>query len=1491
MDPYLKDLVPPLPTTAQPVIVEEPVTVEETEEKVPTIPAFKKLIFEKDEFDKAVGAMGAQLFAKDLATSFQPITGSSYDELIQGKGSFVEFLLNTPIIPNAEGELEPLKPEERYLTDDQIISIFTNARRGESLDVAGESFLRTLPVGIASSAGFKGGVELGKKVPAVPGGPLGKLLWLGTTGLGGSVIAGMTAEELDEYSGFSTAIFGEERPLTPDMRGAEMAGETLAYFAGFAPIQYMLKKNVYDTLGALTIMENYKGIAAVVANSPKAVSKEVLYAILGKEAVDSLPPKILQRALNSKASKTNFEQGLIKGLWNKWKGRTDLGPRHLRLLASLESGMNVTSSRFTGPSKDIFKRTLQRLRKENPRLAFFSKSDDVPSIVSLAKKELERKLGPAITLDMISALGASYAASLSDPNSPLSRFALEIVGATAPGLAFTTGGPAAISSAKNILKFLDDLVTPSGSKRKQAAWDRDAAMRILAGLKASDEYKAFIQTDGEQEADRFLGVLIKNLIDFPIIKKEALQEGKDVDFMTELLKGELGQGRAQPFAKTLGLIIENVKATQQRLATDAAKGKAGLISEAERTLLAFAAMNSGEFSNKDAVVNAGLVFETIVTEALQQKIHKSLNQLNKTTEKLIKGGIDPARTEIARNTKILLERALKDSINRKNALYGNLKNVQIINFFDAKGNRTNKPLFTSLIKTKEEGGVLPNNAEMREEVVSSIGPAIEALFRIGNRFDRSISGRSAKGSNLNAAETKLQNVSTEFNIKQYDKIVDMMEGTPEEVRRKFVQNMAREPEEVINPNAPTIENVLTIIQTRLGRLLPRNRKEKSELLAAKKYAEALRNLENVRTGNEKLQSEAIASGQPIFEGINASELYEIKTSLQDLLRLSPNNTKAVSGVTKGVIKQLIGGLNKDLEKGNPNSTALALANAYNRGEDNAFVKSFVRNFIAQDVRGADLLSAETALDSMFQGGPSKLMKRMNDLNLVTNLLNNKQFNKQLKLTDQIDFNQVGNKDLKSFSADLETTKSAIFREFLKDIVDVKVDLFGDQKLVVNPTKLEKLKRTPGFKDLLAMFKDVAADLSTVERAQTIVDMKQLDPNNLGKSLFSKAVNALLRDVSGDVPETAMSAVEKAISGSAPVKELDRLLNIVSGKGQDGKLFKRRTFTDVDNNKTFTYPQAAQGLKEQLFTWALEGKLDINAKRFTERLKGKMPNSNKSLLDWMKQAKIGETPDGKPIFMLDDAGEKQINEALKQINDVDELIATGQIEKALFSNPTGMSIASTRMLGATLGQKSQEQLNNLLKKVGLGTTGGGIGGGMVAAREGSQQLVEILLKQPQQYVTNAMARILATPEILGQMLRQVKSKEDGIRKAGILSNFLFEGLPKQFFKNRPYFIKLLSDQELQELSLPSTPPSTYESDEFTAPEEVVIEKEPVDTPVDTSQYLPSPLFRPDVQGPAAEPAAAPSVASGPVDRQRYAAMFPNDFASSLIRSQGGIGSLG
>lgn len=122
----------------------------------------------------------------------------------------------------------------------------------------------------------------------------------------------------------------------------------------------------------------------------------------------------------------------------------------------------------------------------------------------------------------------------------------------------------------------------------------------------------------------------------------------------------------------------------------------------------------------------------------------------------------------------------------------------------------------------------------------------------------------------------------------------------------------------------------------------------------------------------------------------------------------------------------------------------------------------------------------------------------------------------------------------------------------------------------------------------------------------------------------------------------------------------------------------------------------KGFKEQLFHYALGGSGKVNTNTFTTKLKGKMKNSNVSLLDWMRKTQIGEK-DGKPIFMLSDNELERINEAVKQINNVEELFARGDIEQALYSNPTGMKIASAKMLGATLGQRSQEKLNDLLKK--------------------------------------------------------------------------------------------------------------------------------------------------------------------------------------------------
>ena len=1364
MDPFLRDLVPP---TTEPVVevseeVIEP-TVEVTEQEQQTrslAPRFeiKPLIFSKEEFDTAVAAMGTENFAKDVANSFEEITGSSYEDLRKGKGPFIDFLIESGLL-NVTDESGEVKEYLKKLDNNEIISIFTNAQRGEGqFSVGLESFMRTLPEAISSVPGFKAGVEIGKKVPTM----VGKAVSIPVLGIAGSVGTGTIGRKMDERMGLTDMLLGSERILTPDMKNAEMAGETLAYFATFSPYSLLFKKKEYDVLGALTVMDNFNAISKIVQKAKKPVSKEVISAILGKNVDELLPPNLLKRALDSKAKKIDFEKGLFKGIFNRWKGRTDFGPRHLRLLAGFEKGINVSSARFVGPSVDVFKQTLNKFKLQNPNLPFFSNNPSTPSIVNLARNELQKKLGRELTLDLISGLGASAGAYFSDPNSPMSRFYLEVLGGLAPGLVVTSGIKYGGDAVKSTVKFLDDLVTPTGAKRKEKMWDYDAATRILRGIRASDQYKDFVERESEESADLVLSQLIDLLIENPLFKKEALEKGQEMQLMQQLLKGEIG-GQSNEFARVLGLIIENVEDSKEKLAIESKKGKQGLINESERILLSFAALNSGEFSNKDAVISAGLLAEQIFKEGQQNKLDKILTNLNQRTEKLIQGGMDPRRTEYATNLKILLGRFVDEYTRRKDVLYGNLKNVMLSEFYDLQGRPSAFPLFVRNLRSKDQGGVLPNDPNLREAALARLGPAGESLMEMASEMG------------------------------------------------------------------------------------------------------------------------------PIR--IDASRLYEISTELKNLVRLNPDNEKSLSDIQKGVAKQLIKSIDMDLEKGNPNSTALALANAYNVAGKDVISRSFVKSLIGRDGTGAELLPPEIALDKLFSGGVSNVQKRFQDLQNVSALLQSKKFNKQLSVMDQLNIEGENAFNAEEFlgkgPADVsyQTTVNQIFGEFFRDITDVVTDPFGDSKLIVNEKKLKNTKRQPGFKDLLAMFPRVADDLASVERAQSVVDMKSISKGNLDDSKFSKSLNSLFKDVGTENrPETAERAINFALTSNSPVAELNKLFDIASGKGIDGKKFKNKTFRDIDTGDVIKYEDAIKGFKEQLFHYALGGSGKVNTNTFTTKLKGKMKNSNVSLLDWMKKTQIGEE-DGKPIFMLNDKELERINEAVKQINNVEELFARGDIEQALYSNPTGMKIASAKMIGATLGQRSQEKFNDLLKKVNIGTERGGIGAGMVAANEGAKSFVDFFLKQPEVHTVNAMARILADDKVLGQMLREVKNKEDADRRVNIVLDFLYTGINQAFFRNRPYIIKLLSDEDLILLNQPSTPPPTYESDEFTPPSlEEPVEEVTEETTTETSQYLPSPLFRPRADAP--KPTGTQTVAQGPVDRQRFAALFPED--ADLIR---GIGSLG
>ena len=89
------------------------------------------------------------------------------------------------------------------------------------------------------------------------------------------------------------------------------------------------------------------------------------------------------------------------------------------------------------------------------------------------------------------------------------------------------------------------------------------------------------------------------------------------------------------------------------------------------------------------------------------------------------------------------------------------------------------------------------------------------------------------------------------------------------------------------------------------------------------------------------------------------------------------------------------------------------------------------------------------------------------------------------------------------------------------------------------------------------------------------------------------------------------------------------------------------------------------------------------------------------------------------------------------------------------------------------------------------------------------------------------------------------------------------------------------------------PQVLKADEV---EDIVVEEEatvdPVSSVAPTMMPAPQPVPAQRVAPPTdtlASAAPPPPAASGPVNRQQYAALFPNDSASAMIRQQG-IGSL-
>jgi hypothetical protein len=176
--------------------------------------------------------------------------------------------------------------------------------------------------------------------------------------------------------------------------------------------------------------------------------------------------------------------------------------------------------------------------------------------------------------------------------------------------------------------------------------------------------------------------------------------------------------------------------------------------------------------------------------------------------------------------------------------------------------------------------------------------------------------------------------------------------------------------------------------------------------------------------------------------------------------------------------------------------------------------------------------------------------------------------------------------------------------------------------------------------------------------------------------------------------------------------------------------------------------------------------------------------------------------------------------------------------------------------------------------------------LAAQSAGSEQAQNLLLRIPEMHRVKLQAEYLNDPAMLARMLLVGRTKAQNDSTLKRIGSFI-TGKGIRFVQQRvPYGIR-----EMQEEDQPPkryVPPSQQEAP---GPQGSV---RPPAVPTRTVAAAQQPPIPPR---PAPTP-APPSVASAPTQapaspetRQRYAALFPNDPASSMIRSQGIGGLLG
>ena len=179
------------------------------------------------------------------------------------------------------------------------------------------------------------------------------------------------------------------------------------------------------------------------------------------------------------------------------------------------------------------------------------------------------------------------------------------------------------------------------------------------------------------------------------------------------------------------------------------------------------------------------------------------------------------------------------------------------------------------------------------------------------------------------------------------------------------------------------------------------------------------------------------------------------------------------------------------------------------------------------------------------------------------------------------------------------------------------------------------------------------------------------------------------------------------------------------------------------------------------------------------------------------------------------------------------------------------------------------------------------GGLIAEQTGSDLVQRVLLRGPETQRIKVMTEMLANPKLFAEMTKEL---QDAKMTDNALTRIekLIAPLARQTGRRLPIGIRAVDEevrQEYEDETPPPprvAPPPPLRPNVPSAPPQAAIVP-PARLPTQGGGAAPSPM-----QQVAAAPRPTPSTHTGPVDRARFAALFPEDRDLMGIASLAGMG---